>query len=112
MQTKINLTELPPDIDVAITKTLLEHPEVLIVDVREHWEYNTGHIPGVIHIPMGELLGRLSEIPKDKTVIMTCQSGERSGQVANYLRTTGYDRIHNMVGGFGDWQVAGYPVDR
>jgi rhodanese-related sulfurtransferase len=57
-----------------------------LIDVREPSEYDAGHIPGITLIPMGEIPNRLADIPKDKTVIVSCQSGRRSSQIASFLQ--------------------------
>ena len=85
---------------------------MLVLDVREQWEYDEGHIPGVTLMPMAKVSQRLDEIPADKTVIVTCRSGNRSGQVADYLRQQGFDNVHNMGGGILAWEAAGYDVER
>ena len=69
-----------------------------------------GHIPGVTLIPLDDVPNRLNEIPKDKPVIVTCRSGNRSGQVTDFLRQQGYTNVHNMTGGINAWQQAGYVV--
>ncbi|MCB9139141.1 MAG: rhodanese-like domain-containing protein [Caldilineaceae bacterium] len=84
---------------------------VVVLDVREQWEYDEGHIPGVVLIPMNEVPARLSEIPTDGTVIVTCRSGNRSGQVTSFLRDQGYTNVHNMQGGIVAWEAAGLPVE-
>ena len=83
-----------------------------MIDVREQWEYDEGHIPGITLIPMGEVTNRLDEIPKDKTVILTCRSGNRSGQVTDFLRNNGFDNVHNMTGGIVAWENAGLAVEQ
>ena len=82
------------------------------IDVREQWEYDEAHIPGVSLIPMGEVPDRLDEIPTDKQVIVTCRSGNRSGQITDYLRSVGFDNVSNMSGGILAWEENGYPVIR
>lgn len=99
-------------VDVATVSDIKERADVLVLDVREPWEYDEGHIPGVTLIPMGDVPARLSEIPTDQTVIVTCRTGNRSGQVTDYLRTQGFDNVHNMLGGIVAWEAAGLPVDR
>ncbi|NJN96510.1 MAG: rhodanese-like domain-containing protein [Anaerolineales bacterium] len=89
-----------------------KQPDVLLIDVREPDEYNAGHIPGVTLIPMGEVPDRLSEIPQDKTVVVTCRSGNRSGQITDFLREQGYENVHNMQGGIVAWEQAGLPVEK
>ena len=103
---------LPDTVEVQTVAQLKGQDDVVLLDVREPSEYAEGHIPGVALIPMGEVPNRLSEIPKDKTVIVTCRSGNRSGQIAEYLRQQGYDDVHNMKGGILAWQDAGLPVEK
>lgn len=110
--TAIDVTKLPNTVDAATVKALQGRPDVVIFDVREPEEYAAGHIPNVILIPMGQVPNRLAEIPKDKTVILTCRSGNRSGQVADYLRQQGWTNVHNMQGGILAWQQAGYSVQK
>ena len=104
--------ELPANVDAQTVSALKERDDVLVLDVREQWEYDAGHIPNITHIPMGEIQKRLDEIPTDKTVIVTCQSGGRSSQITNLLRDNGYDDVHNMTGGILSWQSAGLPVEK
>jgi phage shock protein E len=108
----IDVANLPLNVDVATVRALQGRDDVVLIDVREPEEYAAGHIPGVRLIPMGEVPSRLSEIPTDKTVIVTCRSGNRSGQITDFLRRNGFTRIHNMQGGILAWQRAGYPVEK
>lgn len=103
---------LPDTVDVQTVAEIKDQDGVLVLDVREQWEYDEGHIPGVTLIPMSEIEGRLSEIPTDQTVIVTCRSGNRSGQVTDFLRSRGYDNVHNMSGGILAWESAGLPVEK
>ena len=103
--------ELGPDVDVHTAAAAQGRDDVLLIDVREQWEYDQAHIPGITLIPMSEIESRLHEIPTDKEVIVTCRSGNRSGQVTNYLRQSGFNNVHNMEGGIVAWQKAGYEVD-
>jgi phage shock protein E len=103
---------LSPSVDVATVAAVQAREDVVLLDVREQWEYDAGHIPGVTLIPTGEIAGRLNEIPTDKTVIVTCRSGNRSGQVVDFLRQQGFTNVHNMEGGILAWERAGYEVQR
>ncbi|MCA9937821.1 MAG: rhodanese-like domain-containing protein [Anaerolineales bacterium] len=103
--------DLADTVDVQTVSQIKDRSDVVVLDVREQWEYDEQHIPGVTLIPMGEVPNRLSEIPTDKTVIVTCRSGNRSGQVTDYLRQAGYTDVHNMAGGILAWQQAGYSVE-
>lgn len=104
--------DLAPEVDVHKVATIKEREDVYLLDVREQWEYDEGHIPGVTLLPMGEVPNRLDEIPIDKEVIVTCRSGNRSGQVTDFLRQNGFDNVHNMQGGIVAWEQAGYEVLR
>lgn len=84
----------------------------LLVDVRTDDEWNSGHVPGAIHIPMQEIQGRLSELDahKDGPIYFICASGGRSGRVSAQLRNEGYQAV-NVMGGTSGWKAAGYPVE-
>ena len=76
----------------------------MLIDVREPHEWNAGHIEGATHIPMNQVQQRLAEIPKDREVVMICRSGGRSGHVQEHLiRSAGYTRVKNLVGGRQRW---------
>ena len=104
--------DLAGTVDVQTVASVKDREDVVVLDVREQWEYDEGHIPGVTLIPMGEVANRLAEIPTDKEVIVTCRSGNRSGQVTDFLRQQGFDNVHNMDGGILAWQAAGYDVEQ
>lgn len=107
----IDITALTPSVDVHTVYALLKSPDVLLLDVREADEYAGGHIPGITLIPMGEIPGRLSELPTDKPIIVTCRTGNRSGQVVEFLRGQGFTNVHNMDGGIVAWIEEGYETE-
>ena len=92
-------------------KQALDAGSATVLDVREYFEYEQGHVPGAIHFPMHTIPARLSEVPVGEDVYVICQSGNRSWQVMAFLRQRGIDVI-NVEGGTGMWQMAGYPVTR
>jgi len=104
--------DLAPEVDVQTVAEIKDREDVYVLDVREQWEYDEGHIPGVVLIPLGEVPNRLGEIPTDKNVIVTCRTGNRSGQATDFLRQNGFDNVHNMQGGIVAWEQAGYEVSR
>jgi molybdopterin/thiamine biosynthesis adenylyltransferase/rhodanese-related sulfurtransferase len=84
-----------------------------LIDVREHVEWDAGHIPGAEFIPMGELLERIGDVApaKDTEIILQCRSGARSGRMTAALQDAGYTNVVNMAGGILDWQASGLPVE-
>jgi len=102
---------LPLTIDAKTVNSLRGNPDVVLIDVRENDEYAAGHIPEATLIPLGQLSSRLNEIPKDKTVVAVCRSGNRSGQATQLLRQAGFD-AHNMDGGMISWEQAGFDIQR
>ncbi len=109
---EVDVHSLPANLGVQTVYSVMDDPDVYLLDVREVWEYNEGHIPGITLLPLGELTSRLNEIPTDKEVIITCRSGNRSQQAVNFLIQQGYDNVHNMDGGILAWEAAGLPVER
>ncbi len=78
--------------------------------MREDWEFAEGHIPDALWIPLGEIPQRVNEIPKDKTVVAVCRSGNRSSRATAFLRQNGFDNVHNMLGGMIAWEKSGYEI--
>lgn len=109
---EIDLSSLPDTVDVQTVAAIKDNPGVYLLDVREPDEYADGHIPGITLMPMGEVADRMSEIPKDKQVIVTCRSGNRSGQITDFLREQGFTNVHNMEGGIVAWEAAGFDVQQ
>ena len=70
------------------------------VDVRNPPELQDGFAPFAVNIPLNELKQRMSELPKDKDLLVYCRSGRRSELAANALMKAGYDRVYNVLGGF------------
>jgi hydroxyacylglutathione hydrolase len=82
----------------------------LVLDVRSASEYAAEHIPGSLHIPYGELAGRLDELPRDRPLATVCRGGKRSGLAASILQRAGFEVVH--VGkGVPAWRAGGHPVE-
>ncbi len=103
---------LGPVISANTLADIKDREDVLVIDVREQWEYDEKHIPGVTLIPLGTIPDNLDQIPTDKTVVLTCRSGNRSGQAADFLRAQGFTNVHNMEGGILAWEAAGLNVEQ
>jgi hydroxyacylglutathione hydrolase len=84
----------------------------LVLDVRNEDEWKEGHIPGSVHVPYGELVDRLEELPQDRPIAAVCSGGKRSGLAASILQREGFDEvIHVGHGGVGTWRSQGRPVE-
>ena len=80
-----------------------------LLDVREVEEWQAGHAPDAVHLPLSELMTRVEEVPADRDVYVICRSGNRSGQAANYLNQLGRTSL-NVAGGMIAWQASGRPM--
>ncbi len=80
---------------------LAREPRPFLLDVREAREWMTMNLAhmGAVHMPMGEVPGRLGEVPADRPVVVYCHSGVRSLEVARLLAGNGYEDVHNLEGG-------------
>ncbi|MBF6569118.1 MAG: sulfurtransferase [Candidatus Binataceae bacterium] len=78
----------------------------VIVDVREDFELKIVAFPGAVHIPMGEIPGRLAELNPAAETVVVCHHGIRSAQVAMYLAQAGFARVLNLSGGIDAWAGA------
>jgi rhodanese-related sulfurtransferase len=80
-----------------------------VLDVREHDEWDAGHVPGALHIPLGELGARYTEIERDRPLFVICRAGNRSARAAHALAGAGWD-ARNVADGMMGWQAAGRPM--
>ncbi len=80
-----------------------------ILDVREDYEWEAGHIDGAVHIPLDQLPARLGELDPDADLHVVCRGGGRSQRAAEWLEGNGYTAI-NVSGGMGAWLEAGRPM--
>lgn len=93
-------------VDALRLAAALEGPEApVIVDVREHWEWQAGNLSslGARHIPLGELRDRLTELPRGRRVVTVCSVGARSAAAAALLRRSGFDDAANLDDGLQAW---------
>nr|WP_139368148.1 sulfurtransferase TusA family protein [Priestia abyssalis] len=93
-----------PEISLDELKTKVESNEPIhILDVRELDEYEAGHIPGVVHIPLGEVEKRAGELNKEDEIYVICHSGRRSEMAAQTMKRQGFKKLINVVPGMRDW---------
>ncbi|HKJ86915.1 MAG TPA: rhodanese-like domain-containing protein [Gammaproteobacteria bacterium] len=94
---------------------LINQQDAKVVDVREDKEWRQGHIPGAVHIPLGQLPGRMDELePYRNTgspLVVACRSGNRSANAAVQLRKAGFQPVYNLSGGTMGWQQSGMPLE-
>ncbi len=90
-------------------KELLDRGEALVVDVREPYEREAGHIEGSRHIELERLASQAETLPRDTPIVFHCRLGARSAMAAQAFRQSGYD-AWSMAGGLQAWDDAGLPV--
>ncbi len=83
----------------------------VLLDVREGWEWEQGHVAQARHLPMNDVPHRLAELDPTHKIVVMCHRGQRSATVAQYLRGQGYGDVWNMEGGIDRWIGQGYPVE-
>lgn len=86
-----------------------DHP--ILLDVREDHEWSAGHLPGAIHLPLGQLDDRLDELEVDRAVVTYCASGLRSIDASYVLKRNGWGDVRSLAGGVQAWTGAGNPLD-
>ena len=91
------------------TKELLDADEAVVVDVREPYERDAGHIEGSVHIELERLASHAETLPRDKTIVFQCRLGARSAMAAQAFKASGYD-AWSMEGGLQAWHDKGLPV--
>jgi adenylyltransferase/sulfurtransferase len=79
-------------------------PEAQVVDVREGWEWELGHLPGARHIPLGQLPARLGELDPARPVALYCHHGVRSLHGLAFLRHHGFGEVVHLGGGTEAWR--------
>ena len=76
---------------------------VVVVDVREPWEYEINHIEGARLIPLDELPKRVNELSTADNIVVNCLSGQRSAQATRFLNSMGFKKAKNLKGGMRAW---------
>ncbi len=90
---------------------LVTEGKAVLVDVRETYEWNDGHAAPARHIPLGEMSGKTEHLPRDREVLVICESGSRSMACARWLAQSGF-QARSVVGGTPAWARAGLPLTR
>lgn len=82
---------------------------LMVLDVREVHEFQTGHVPGAINIPMALIPLRASELRRSSDIAVICEAGGRSSQSAAWLENNGYNAA-SVTGGTGYWRTSGFEI--
>jgi rhodanese-related sulfurtransferase len=91
------------------TRELLDSGEAVVVDVREPYEREAGHIEGTRHIELERLASQAETLPRDQPIVFQCRLGARSAMAAQAFRASGYD-AWSMAGGLQAWSDQGLPI--
>jgi rhodanese-related sulfurtransferase len=83
----------------------------LLLDVRERDEFTQSHVSGSLWIPLGVLSSNLGKLPRDRLIIVVCQTGIRAARGRDILLAAGYAKVTSLSGGLQAWVAAGYPVE-
>jgi rhodanese-related sulfurtransferase len=84
-----------------------EYKKMFIIDARDKGQFDKSHIPGAVNIEWRQVLNKRNEIPKNKPVLIYCNTGSLSAQAGFALRMAGYDNLRILQGGFEEWKAKG-----
>ena len=96
---------LPLELKAKMDQSALGGEPVVLLDVREPWEYALAHLPGSTLIPMDQLPSRLEDLDPDEETVVVCHHGIRSRQVVEWLKGAGFKQLKNLVGGLDAWSL-------
>lgn len=82
-----------------------------LIDVRTVGEYQSGHLPGALNIPLDQLGRRMEEVPQDKPIIVVCASGSRSKSGSSVIVRAGRTEVYNLQGGTMAWMMQRLPLE-
>jgi len=103
--------EVSTDVEAKDIETLSKNKEFLL-DVREEYEYEEGHVKGAVNLPLREILSQKDSLPKDRDIYVYCRTAHRSSDAVNFLKSLGFDKVHNVEGGFIDISFNEYHKDK
>ena len=75
-----------------------------VLDIRSHKEYEQGHIPGAVHVPLSDIGDKVKKLKKDKELVVYCQNGNQSIWAIKRLMGMGYKNMYNLKGGYRAWK--------
>jgi rhodanese-related sulfurtransferase len=84
-----------------------EYAKMMIIDARDAAQYGKEHIPGAVNIEWRQVLAKSADIPKNKPVLIYCNTGTLSAQAGFALRVSGWENVKILQGGFAEWKAKG-----
>jgi rhodanese-related sulfurtransferase len=102
--------DFPAFVSVQRAHELYQQEDVFVLDVREPFEWDEVRIPNTTLIPLGDLAGRVNEVPKGAKIVVVCRSGNRSQEGRDILLKAGFENVTSMNGGVVNWLSMGYPT--
>ena len=93
---------------------LVGHQSGIVIDVSEPDEFKQGHNPNAINVPVDKIDNHLKKLQKykDKPVVLTCRSGQRSNKAAGVFKKNEFANLYTLTGGLAAWQKENLPVDK
>ncbi len=104
------MADLPNVAAPDLHRRLQADRRLVVLDVREPFEWDEGHVAGALHIPMRDVAARVAEIPRDRPIALVCRGGPRSSLVGSLLLARGFTNLTNVWGGMTGWMEAGLPL--
>jgi rhodanese-related sulfurtransferase len=84
-----------------------EWPKMVVIDARDAGQFAKGHIPGAINMDWRQVLAKRNDIPKNKPVLIYCNTGSLSAQAGFALRVAGWENVRILQGGMEEWKAKG-----
>lgn len=86
--------------------------QIVLVDVREPWEWHSGHLNGAVHIPLNSLPQHLSGLDREGQIVVYCHLGHRSWYATAFLRQQGYAHVASLAGGIDAWDYLNWQIQQ
>jgi hydroxyacylglutathione hydrolase len=100
-----------PEVSPEALASLMASDAVELIDVRNSSEWEEGHIPGSMNLPLGRLSETLDRIPRDRPLVVHCLSGARASVAIGLLQANGFGDVRHLTGDFNEWSAQGRPVE-
>ena len=91
---------------------MINRENAVVLDIRDGKEFGAGHIVDAINIPLSNLDNRASELSKHKEnpIVIVCKMGQNSSAAGKKLKALGYEQVHRLSGGMGEWSASNLPL--